>query len=269
MSNDAAAFVGNAPQVYDRDVGPVLFVDYAEDLARRVAVLSPKRVLETAAGTGIVTRRLYNILPPGAHVTATDLNPPMLALARSKFAPGDAVTFQEADATALPFPDGSFDAVVCQFGVMFFPDKAKSYAEAHRVLAPGCSYLFNVWDSLNHNPPARISHELLTALFRNDPPDIYRVAFTYHSIDAIKDALTAAGFVDLRVSVTGRVKEVADIGRFARAVVYGNPAADQIKARGGDPEAMVAALNGAYRREFGENPSRIPIQAILFEALRP
>ena len=116
------------------------------------------RVLETAAGTGIVTRQLRDFLPPGGHVTATDLNAPMLEVARTKFRSGEQVEFQPADATALPFSDGAFEAVVCQFGVMFFPQKDTSYREVHRVLAPGRRYLFSVWDSHRYNPFGRIAN---------------------------------------------------------------------------------------------------------------
>jgi SAM-dependent methyltransferase len=126
MSDDAASFIGSIPQHYDQGLGPLIFVDYAADIARRVASGHPTRVLETAAGTGIVTRKLRDALSNDARLTATDLNPPMLEVARAKFRAGEQVEFQPADATALPFADGSFDAVMCQFGIMFFPDKAKS-----------------------------------------------------------------------------------------------------------------------------------------------
>ena len=126
MSSDAASFIGNIPEHYDSGLGPMIFVDYATDIARRAAACSPARVLETAAGTGIVTRQLRDFLPPGVHVTATDLNAPMLEVARTKFRPGEEVDFRPADAAALPFSDGAFDAVVCQFGVMFFPQKDTS-----------------------------------------------------------------------------------------------------------------------------------------------
>ncbi len=152
MSDDAN-FIGDIPEHYDRGLGPIIFVDYAADLARRAAACVPARVLETAAGTGIVTRQLRDLLPVGVRLTATDLNPPMLEVARAKFQPDEDVDFRHADAAALPFADDSFDAVVCQFGVMFFPDKDRSYREIHRVLAPGGRYLFNVWDA--HLQPLR------------------------------------------------------------------------------------------------------------------
>ena len=158
MSGDAARFIGNIPEHYDVGLGPMIFVDYAADIARRAAACIPTRVLETAAGTGIVTRQLRDFLPPGVHVAATDLNAPMLEVARTKFRSGEQVEFQPADATALPFSDGAFEAVVCQFGVMFFPQKDTSYREVHRVLSPGGRYLFSVWDSHRYNPFGRIAN---------------------------------------------------------------------------------------------------------------
>jgi len=158
--NGDAAFIGSIPQHYDQGLGPLIFVDYAEDISQRVAACNPAKVLETAAGTGIVTRRLRDRLPAAAHLIATDLNAPMLEIARAKFRSGEQIEFKPADATALPFGDSSFDAIVCQFGLMFFPDKDKSFREAYRVLAPGGRYFFNVWDSHRYNPFGRIAHEV-------------------------------------------------------------------------------------------------------------
>ena len=159
MIDQAARFAGDIPANYDSGLGPHLFVDYAADLARRATAAKPGRVLELAAGTGIVTRMLRDALPDSTHLVASDLNPPMLEMARQKFSADEKVEFQPADATALPFADGAFDTLVCQFGVMFFPDKDKSYREAYRVLASGGRYHFNVWDSFEFNPFARIAHD--------------------------------------------------------------------------------------------------------------
>ena len=194
MSSYAGKYIGSTPQHYDEFLGPLIFVDYAADIAQRVAAGNPARVLETAAGTGIVTRKLRDLLPAEAHLTATDLNPPMLEIARTKFRPEEQVDFRPADATALPFPDSSFDAVVCQFGVMFFPDKDKSYREVHRVLAPGGRYLFSVWDSHVYNKFGRIQHEVPGSFFPADPPQFYMVPFSYYQIDPIKESLIDAGF---------------------------------------------------------------------------
>lgn len=270
MSSDAAQFVGSIPQYYDQGLGPMIFVDYAAEMARRVAASGPARVLETAAGTGIVTRQLRNALPAGANLTATDLNPPMLEVARTKFRDGDQVEFQPADAMALPFNDRSFDAVVCQFGVMFFPDKDKSYREVHRVLVPGGLYHFSVWDSHRYNPFGRITHEVVGRLFSTDAPQFYNVPFSCHQIDPIKEALTGAGFTDINAAVVSLQKEIPDTANFARAMVHSNPLIDQIQTRGGvDPERVVEAILQELRREFGADPGRMPLQAIMLSARKP
>jgi ubiquinone/menaquinone biosynthesis C-methylase UbiE len=269
MSSDAAGFTGNIPQYYDQGLGPIIFSEYAADIARRATAGSPARVLETAAGTGIVTRELRDALSGDAQLTATDLNPPMLDIARTKFRPGEQVGFQPADAGALPFADASFDAIVCQFGVMFFPDKAKSFSEACRVLAPGGRYLLSVWDSHRYNPFGRIAHEVAGRFFPADPPQFYSVPFSCHQIDPVKEFLIAAGFDEIGIAVIRQIRELPDVASFARAAVYGNPLIDQVRARGGvDPERIVDALTREFGREFGNDPGRMPVQAIVFSATK-
>ncbi|MDE5455306.1 methyltransferase domain-containing protein [Bradyrhizobium sp. CSA112] len=269
MADDVASFTGSIPQYYDQGLGPVIFAGYAADIAQRVAAGRPARVLETAAGTGIVTRKLRDALSPNAKLTATDLNPPMLDLARAKFRPGEQVSIQPADAGALPFADGSFDAIVCQFGLMFFPDKAGSFAEARRALVPGGRYLFNVWDSHRHNPFGRIAHEMAGRFFPDDPPQFYNVPFSCHQIDPIKELLITAGFDRIDIAVIRQERELPDSANFARAAVYGNPLIDQVQARGGvDPDRIADALAQEFRREFGDDPGRMPLQAIVFSAVK-
>ena len=269
MSGNIADFSGNIPENYDSGMGPVIFAGYASDMARRAASGSPSRVLETAAGTGIVTRALRDALPPDAKITATDLNVGMADIARTKFRSGENVVFQEADATALPFPDASFDAVVCQFGVMFFPDKEKSYREVHRVLVPGGRYLFNVWDGHRYNAFGRIAHKVIGGFFPSDPPKFYAVPFSYHMIDPIKEALIDAGFGEIEVSVLQLQRSVNDFMSFARGIVFGSPVVDQIRQRGGVELAEIQqAVAAALRDEFGPEPALMPIQAIVFETRR-
>jgi len=269
MNSNAAGFVGDIPTHYDRSLGPVIFIDYAADITKRTIALRPARVLEIAAGTGIVTRALRDALPASTQLIATDLNPPMLEVARRKFRCDERVTFDTADATSLPFADESFDAALCQFGIMFFPDKAKSFREIHRVLAPGGHYLFSVWDSHRHNPFGRIGHETAGKFFPTDPPQFYVAPFSYHQIDSIKESLIETGFTDINVAVIKLQKEIGDATGFAQALVYGNPLIDEIRARGGaDPDRVVDAMLRAVRHEFGA-VLWMPLQAIVFSAMRP
>jgi SAM-dependent methyltransferase len=261
MSHLAAHFVGSIPANYDAGLGPHLFADYAADLVQRAAAAKLGNVLEIAAGTGIVTRLLRTALPNSTHLIASDLNAPMLEIARRKFGTDEQVEFQPADATALPFEDSAFDTLVCQFGVMFFPDKDKSYREAHRVLATGGSYHFNVWDSFEFNPFARIAHETIGRFFQQDAPAFYTVPFGYHRIDAIKASLTGAGFEDIRVHVLKLDKAIPKARRFAEGLIFGNPIIEEICTRGtADPDAIVAALTTALQGAFGQDPGHMPLQ---------
>jgi ubiquinone/menaquinone biosynthesis C-methylase UbiE len=269
MAGEASGYVGSIPQHYDRNLGPVLFAEYAADIAHRVARLNPQRVLETAAGTGIVTRALRDALPTAASLTATDLNAPMLDITATKFSPGETVEFCTADATALPFDDGSFDAIVCQFGVMFFPDKDKSYREVFRVLAAGGHYVFSIWDSHRHNPIGRIAHEVIGSFFPSDPPQFQSVPFAYR-FEPIKESLIDAGFAGISAAVLKSQKEVADFATLARGLVYGSPVIDQVEQRGGvDPAHIVDAIVRQYRKAFGDEPTMIPRQAIVLSADKP
>ena len=268
-ANLYAAVEGDVPSLYDRVLGPVFFVDFADDIARRTTAFTPLRVLETAAGTGIVSRRLRDLLPAASPLTVTDLNPAMLDVARAKFATEERVDIAPADAAALPFPDAGFEALVCQFGPMFLPDKDRAFREAHRVLAGDGRYLFSVWDSHRHNPIGALNSGIAAAFFPADPPRMFEVPYSCHRIDPIKDGLHEAGFREIRVAVLRREKTIPDVAAFARALVHGSPLIAEIRARGGvDPERVVEALKDALPREFGTAPTRMPLQAIVFEARR-
>jgi SAM-dependent methyltransferase len=270
MLDRTAHFVGDIPAHYDYGLGPHLFADYGADLARRVAAAKPWRVLEIAAGTGIVTRLLRDALPPSAHLVATDLNSPMLEIAREKFSDTEQVEFQQVDATALPFADGVFDAVVCQFGLMFFPDKCKAYREAFRVLAPSGRYHFNVWDSFEFNSFARITHEAIGRFFQQDTPTFFTVPFGYHRIDAIKTSLIQSGLFDISIHVVRMEKTIEDVRRLADGLIFGNPIVAEIDARGAPNPAVIAdAVKAALQVEFGHNAWRMTLQAIVFDARKP
>ena len=263
MTEQAARFVGSIPEHYDRNLGPRIFVDFAADLTRRVAGRRPGEVLELAAGTGIVTRQLRDGLPDDCHLLATDLNEPMLDQARRKFEEGDAVQFQPADATSLPFDDDSFDVVACQFGVMFFPDKDKSYREVLRVLKPGGTYIFNVWDAWAYNPFAQIAHEAVAELFPEDPPGFYHVPFGYCDTGLIENSLASAGFAAASSETVDVISAIPSATDFATGLVYGNPLFDEIQQRGGDPQVVHQAISTSLEARLGAS---MPLRAIVLEA---
>src|SRR5215467_6200229 len=152
MSDIFRAFVGSIPENYDRYLVPLIFEPYAQDIAQRVKLEPGARVLELACGTGIVTERVARRLDPRDRLTATDLNQGMIDIARRRLGDDERVSWQQVDATSLPFEDATFGAVVCQFGWMFFPDKPKAMREARRVLQGGGTMLFNTWDRIDRCP---------------------------------------------------------------------------------------------------------------------
>lgn len=263
------AFTGSVPHVYEAELVPLIFEGYADDLVRRVVAAAPARILEIACGTGVVTRRLAAALPNAA-IVATDLNPAMLAEAAAVGTPRP-VEWRPADASALPFADGAFDAVVCQFGVMFFPDKAKAHAEARRVLAPGGVYLFSVWGPLDANPFADLVHEAVATVFPEDPPRfLARAPYGYHDVELIRRDLAAGGFTSPPDIETITLPSRAPSAR-RPAVGYcqGSPLRAEIEAR--DPRRLALATDTAAEaiaQRFGRGAVEATIQAHVVTARR-
>jgi SAM-dependent methyltransferase len=267
MAVEGSPFSGSIPETYDRFMGPLVFRPYAEELASRLAGFDG-RLLEVAAGTGIVTRALDEALPPAARIVATDLSRPMLDYASARLQ-SPRVAWQEADGQALPFEDAGFEAVVCQFGVMFFPDRGAGYAEARRVLRPGGRYIFSVWDSLASNDAARIANDTVAARFQADPPDFMaRIPHGYHDKNCIRADLAPAGFADVLIE-TVTLRGRADSAEAAAiAICQGTPLRSEIEAR--DPsgvEAVTQAVARAMAIEFGAGPIDTRIQALVITAV--
>jgi len=201
---------------------PLIFAPYAEELARRAAALAPSRVLETAAGTGVVTEALHRAFPE-AEIVATDLNAPMLEIA-SRRIESDKVRFQFADALDLPFGDASFDLVACQFGVMFYPDKVRGNAEARRVLRDGGKYLLVIWDKVERNLATVTAGRAVAELFPGEAARFYeRVPFRYHDVARIEHDLIAAGFDDIELETVELRSRAASARDAAIALVQGTP----------------------------------------------
>jgi ubiquinone/menaquinone biosynthesis C-methylase UbiE len=265
MTKQASNFIGSIPQHYDRFLGPRIFHDFADDLAGRVAELTPGSVLELAAGTGIVTRRLRDALPADCPLIASDLNPPMLEVAKSKFKSDEKLHFEPADAMNLPYEDSSFDAVACQFGVMFFPEKQRSFEEVQRVLKPGGSYIFSVWGPWETNPFARIAHEAVAEFFPDDPPGFYRVPFAYHDTDDIQASVTGAGFSRVTIETLHVTSAIPSAMEFATGLVFGNPLFEEVTSRGGDPDQVCSAVAAAIEDQLGES---MPLEALIINAYK-
>jgi ubiquinone/menaquinone biosynthesis C-methylase UbiE len=230
MTTTDALFAGSIPATYDRLMVPMLFEPYAADVAERAKQIQPRDILETAAGTGVVTKALHEALPD-ARIVATDLNPAMLEVAAEQLR-SDKVRFQAADAQDLPFEDQSFDLVVCQFGVMFYPDKLDANREAFRVLRPRGRYLLVIWDSLDKNPASKAIHEAAAAQFPSDPPAfLARVPFGYANLETVTADLMAAGFDDLEFETIGHRSRAPSAYDAAAGMCQGSPLRSEIEGR--------------------------------------
>lgn len=269
MKTADAAFTGSVPQLYESHLVPLIFEFYAEDLAARAKVLGAKDVLELAAGTGVVTRRLATALP-GAKIVATDLNQAMLDEA-AKVGTQRPVEFRQADAMQLPFPDASFDLVVCQYGVMFFPDKAKAHAEVHRVLRPGGAFLFNVWDRLEVNELAHEVTQAMRRMFPQDPPQfLARTPYAYNDPATLAADLRRGGFAQPPAIETVAARSRAALPDIpAIAFCQGTPLRGEIEAR--DATRLLAATQAATEalsRRFGRGPVEAGMQALVVTVRR-
>lgn len=266
MVEKHAVFDGAIPQYYDTHLGPMFFEPYAQDLVGRVRVPEQGAVLEVACGTGRVTRLLRERLPAGVRLTATDLNDAMLEYARSHHPGLSGIEWRQADAAALPFRHGSFDAVVCQFGYMFVPDKEGAMREARRVLRPGGTFLFNVWDRIEENDVARTSHETIGSFFPEDPPQFYSVPFGFHDTERIQAMLRAAGFGDVRVDTLPQESRSPSARDAALGLIRGNPVGTDIRDRGTVPiDTVIDAVERALRERFGD-PLRARMRAHVIMA---
>ena len=255
-------FAGSIPRIYESHLVPLIFEPYAIDLAARVVAARPARVLEIAAGTGVVTRHLASTLPPDATLVATDLNPPMLAIAAER-GTSRPVQWQQADAMQLPFDDDAFDAVVCQFGAMFFPDRAKAFAEMKRVLRPGGTLLFNVWDRLEDNEFPYVVVQALATVFPQDPPDfVARVPHGYHDRAVIEADVRGGGFDAPTIDTVTARSRAASARLAAIAFCQGTPMRSEIEAR--DASRLDEATDVAERalvQRFGSGAVDGRIQA--------
>ena len=267
MSEGDKAFTGSIPQNYDRFLVPLIFMPYAQDLARRAAALKPAAVLETATGSGVVTRACAALLKAGTVYTATDLNQPMLDYAKAHQTGALAMTWRVADAQTLPFGDQEFDLVLCQFGAMFFPDRSAAYREARRVLRRGAPFIFSVWDRIEDNVFADEVTNALGELFPDDPPRfLSRTPHGYHDTSVIRHELEGANFRDVKIETKAEQSPARSPRHAALAYCQGTPLRNEIEARGGDLEQATMQAARAIEARHGSGEISEKIQAHVITA---
>ena len=260
FTEDVAAF-------YESTLVPLIFERYAEDLAGRVRALEPSSVLEVACGTGVVTRALASSLPETCTITATDLNEAMVAHAE-RVGTSRPVAWRQADVMALPYSDRTFDIVVCQFSAMFFPDRVAAYREVRRVLRPGGTFLFNIWNGIEDNEFANVVTKAVGTLFPEDPPLFLARTPHGHGLPSeIEGDVEASGFG--RCSLSQRDDVSPALGPEVPAIAYvlGTPLRGEIEARDpGGLERATDAATEALRARYGDGPIEGRISAVVVAA---
>ena len=270
MSELDKRFGGSIPELYDEYLVPLIFESYASDLAGRVAGLSPQSVLETAAGSGVVTRALAGRLAQHARYVVTDLNQPMLDRAARRQGADTRIVWQQADALDLPFDDSTFAVVLCQFGVMFFPDRVAGFREARRVLEDGGSFVFNVWDRIEENEFADVVTAVAADVFPEDPPRfLARTPHGYFDIARISEEVAAAGFTDISIETVAAASSAPSPRHPAIAYCQGTPLRNEIEER--DPsllEPVTDRAEAAIVERYGSGSVSAKIQAHIVTAKR-
>lgn len=267
-----ASFTGSIPENYHKFLGPILFEFSGKDMAQRVAdkLETQGDILEIACGTAISTKHIAGAVPDGSTILATDLNDAMLEIAARENGDLPGVTYQQADAMALLLPDDCFDSVICQFGIMFLPDRVAGLREMHRVLKPGGWATVTTWDSLSENPAMEIAASVIKAAFDSDPPRFLEVPFGMYDIAEIQEQFRAAGFPVTEATHVTEMVETQDLSELAKGAVTGNPNILEIENRGtASAEDIIAKIQSELRAEFGPDPAKVPFREITFQAQKP
>ena len=261
-------FSGSIPENYDRFLGPMLFEPYAVDLVSRINHSNITSVLELACGTGRVTRHLVKNFSPTTKITASDLNPGMIAVAKRQV-PEPSIDWLTADMQDLPFKDNVFDVAVCQYGIMFVPDKPKAIREIARVLKRGGVFYFNTWDKIENNGVPRIARQVVTDYYNGAQPEFYALPFSMYEPDVLRALLLGNGFSDVQISLVKKEGVSPSAHDAARGIIEGNPFFNELLAK--DPTA-VEKIGALVRKEigatYGNDPMRCPLQAWVGSATK-
>jgi ubiquinone/menaquinone biosynthesis C-methylase UbiE len=257
---------GFNPEYYDKYLGQAWFNAFAEDLAQRLPARPPGDVLELACGTGMVTRRLRERLDPALRLVASDLSKAMLTFAHSRLIDRRGIEWREADAASLPFDDGEFGAVVCGFGVMFFPDKSVAMREARRILKEGGVLLFNVWDRIERNPHAEVCAQVLEDLFPGDEEIGVRKPYEMYQPALLRPLLAQARFQEVRIEQKRMQVQGVSARSIAIGLIRGTPRSLLIEKRGVPLDEVVERVTAALAKAGGADPYIGPASAVVVEA---
>lgn len=264
MNSENPSFNGSIPSKYDGHLGPFLFNFFSEDIVKRLSAFKLNKILEIACGTGIVTGKLHEAFP-SSEITATDINPDMLKFAQSKFNPESNIIWKTADAMKLPFEDNTYDAVICQFGVMFFPDKQAAINEVFRVLKPGGIFIFNTMDKIEANDILYTVNETLKNLFKENTPNFFEIVFSLYNKEQIEKLLLNSGFNDVRFNIINECTTGKSAHSVATGLIEGTPVSNQINQMNtiSIPEVQ-NEVEKAIAAKHGDGPVRGKVKAIVF-----
>ncbi len=268
VSEGDKVFTGSIPEIYDSHLVPLIFEQYATDLAQRTASIGPDAVLEIAAGSGVVARAVAPELSTGTRHVVSDLNSPMLERAASVQPQPGLIEWLPADALDLPLEDSTFDLVLCQFGCMFFPDRIASYREARRVLRPGGSFVFNMWDRIEENDFANVVTNALAEMYPSHPPQfLARTPHGHYDTAVYRAELEAAGFDEITIESLDAISTAGSPAIPAVGYCQGTPLRNEIEAL--DPAGLLTATDvaaTAITSYFGAGPVEGRIRAFVITA---
>jgi SAM-dependent methyltransferase len=254
---------GTGSESYERHLVPALFRPWALDLLARANLKVGERVLDVACGTGIAARIAAETVGPSGRVSGIDLNAGMIEVARAHaLATAARIEWRVADANALPYPDASFDAVLCQQGLQFFPEKAVAVREMHRVLVPGGRLVLNVWRSLPFNPYVSALADAIERHLGAESGAAMRAPCGFGDLGALRALLASAGLESIGISLVVQVlRHIAPAafmaGQLAASPLAGAVATLDTAARSALIDDILASLE-PYTDDGG---LAVPLQA--------
>ena len=255
---------------YERFLVPRFFDPFARDLVDAAGVQAGDRVLDVACGTGIVARHAAGRVGREGSVAGVDLNPSMLAVAGELTAHVQpAIRFEQASADALPFPRASFDAVLCQQGLQFFPDRSAALAELARVTRSGGRLALSTCRALPHQPGYRIVADVLRHHVGVQAAEVLQSPFTFGDHEEIRTLVGAAGFGDVHTRVAVWAARFPSAEAFLRGETASSPLGEIVGQLDADvASALLADLGEALRPHTDDDGVVFPFETVVVTASR-